>query len=245
MPRTIGILSPESNGPFIVIGSPIGSVGTQVEKNQVIMVLHGNKVAHEVVAPEHGIISHLLVEDGSVVQENSVLCLLEVSALREEETQNYALSDGTEVPVSKDQCIATIVSRPFSFHLENTYNCAKVRFCWEVTEHLIEYGIIAYLVDWDWQFVPDHYTKHDNELYYVFLDPSKISINILEEVLGNSSYDNVKTASLKQIVCRNPLHVGSDGKFRSQPSSIMATVAMAIGIQEMQIAEIVRVEGNL
>lgn len=57
MPRTIGILSPESNGPFIVIGSPMGSVGTQVEKNQVIMVLNGDKVAYEITAPEHGAIS--------------------------------------------------------------------------------------------------------------------------------------------------------------------------------------------
>jgi hypothetical protein len=126
--------------------------------------------------------------------------------------------------------------------LENTYNCAKIRFSWDDTKDIIKYGILAYRVDWDWQFVPNHYTKHENELYYVFLDPAKISINILEDVLGNSSYKNIMTTSLKQVVSHNPLHVSSDGKFRTQPSSIMATVAMAIGIQEMEIAQSVRDE---
>ena len=154
----------------------------------------------------------------------------------------YTLSDGIEMPLNKEACIATIVSRPFCLMLENTYNCAKIRFSWDYTKDIIKYGILAYRVDWDWQFMPNHYTKHENELYYVFLDPSKISINILEDVLGNSSYKNILTTSLKQIVSHNPLHVASDGKFRSQPSSIMATVAMAIGIQEMEIAQSVRNE---
>lgn len=156
--------------------------------------------------------------------------------------KTYALSDGSEMPLSKEECMAMIVSRPFCLMLENTYNCATVRFSWEDTKDIIHHGILAYRVDWDWKYIPNHYTKHEDELYYVFLDPAQISIDILENVLGNKAYRNVHTTTLKQIVSHMELHVASDGKFRTQPSAIMATVAMAIGIQEMEIAKVVRNE---
>ena len=154
--------------------------------------------------------------------------------------KTYALSDGSEMPLTKEECMVMIVSRPFCLMLENTYNCATVRFSWEDTKDIIQHGILAYRVDWDWKYIPDHYTKHEDELYYVFLDPEDITIEVLENVLGNKSYRNVDKTQLKQIVSFGKLHVASNGQFRTQPSAIMATVAMAIGIQEMEIAQIVR-----
>ena len=155
--------------------------------------------------------------------------------------KTYALSDGSEMPLSKEECMAMIVSRPFCLMLENTYNCATVRFSWEDTKDIIHHGILAYRVDWDWKYIPDHYTKHEDELYYVFLTRHRYQLISWKTFLQQSIQERY-TTTLKQIVSHMELHVSSDGKFRTQPSAIMATVAMAIGIQEMEIAQVVRNE---
>lgn len=151
--------------------------------------------------------------------------------------------DVSDWPTTEEECISYIVQSPFNLMVDNAYNCAKIRFSWDDTKDIIHYGILAYRVDWDWKLVPTHYTKHENELYYVFFDPSRITIDILENVLGNKAYKNITSTSLKQIVSLNELHLTLDGKFRSAPCGIMATVAIAIGIQEMEIAQSVRKEG--
>ena len=270
MNRIIAVNSPESNGPFIVIDCLITEGDINIQKNQRVITLNGDKVQIEITSPVNGILKHLAVQEGEVVQGNSVLFLVEI---KKPENQDISSEDGIRSnskggskrldnflenkgikrerkyselssknieTISEDECRAMIAGRPFKLNLENTYNCATVRFSWEDTKNIIHHGIIAYRVDWDWEHIPDHYTKHENELYYVFLDPEQISLEILENVLGNKSYRNVDKTQLKQIVSYQELHIASDGKFRTQPSAIMATVAMAIGIQEMEIAQIVR-----
>ena len=151
--------------------------------------------------------------------------------------------DVSEWPTTEEECVSYIVQAPFNLMIENTHNCATIRFSWDDTKDIIRYGILAYRVDWDWKLVPDHHTKHENELYYVFFEPSKITIDVLEKVLGNKSYKGIKSTSLKQIVSLNELHLTMDGKFRVAPCGIMTTVAIAIGIREMEIAQSVRKEG--
>lgn len=270
MNRIIAVNSPESNGPFIVIDCLITESDVNIQKNQSIISLSGDKVQIEITSPVNGILKHLAVQEGEVVQENSVLFLIEIEipenqdnfsedgvnsnfkggskrlnnflenkGIRRESKYSELSSKNTDM-ISEDECKAMIAGRPFDLNLENTYNCATVRFSWEDTKDIIHHGIIVYRVDWDWKYIPDHYTKHEDELYYVFLDPEDISIEVLENVLGNKSYSNVDKTQLKQIVSFGKLHVASNGQFRTQPSAIMATVAMAIGIQEMKIAQIVR-----
>ena len=276
MKRIIAVNSPDSNGPFIVIDCLITESDSNIQKNQTVIILSGEKVQIEITSPVNGILKHLAVQEGEVLQENSVLLLIETEMLENQDNFSdgikskpkgsvrqanflrnqgikleynfdelnsqkiYQTSLGYEIPLSKDGCMEAIVSRPFNLNLENTYNCATVRFSWDDTKDVIHHGIIAYRVDWDWEYIPDHYTKHEDELYYVFLEPEQISIEILEKVLGNKSYRNIDKTQLKQIVSFFDLHVSSNGQFKTQPSAIMATVAMAIGIQEMEIAPIVR-----
>ena len=156
--------------------------------------------------------------------------------------KTYALSDGSEMPLSKEECMAMIVSRPFCLMLENTYNCATVRFSWEDTKDIIHHGILAYRVDWDWKYIPDHYTKHEDELYYVFLDPAQISIDILENVLDNKAYRNVHTTTLKQIVSHMELHVSSDGKFNATFCHHGNSCNWLSVSKKMEIAQVVRNE---
>ena len=269
MNRIIAVNSPESNGPFIVIDCLISESDINIQKNQRVITLNGDKVQIEITSPVNGILKHLAVQEGEVVQENSVLFLVET---KKPENQDSSSEDGirsnfkggskrldnflenkgikrekeySELSskniemISEDECRAMITGRPVELNLENTYNCATVRFSWDDTKNIIHHGIIAYRVDWDWKLLPDHYTKHENELYYVFWT-EQISIEILENVLGNKSYRNVDKTELRQIVSYHEFHIQSDGKFRTSPSAIMATVAMAIGIQEMEIAHIVR-----
>ena len=62
----------------------------------------------------------------------------------------------------------------------------------------------------------------------------------MKNVLGNTSYSDVDVTELNQIVSFMELHVASDGKFKHQPSWIMSQVALAIGIQEMEVVTIRR-----
>ena len=236
MKRIIAVNSPDSNGPFIVIDCLITESDFNIQKNQTVIILSGDKVQIEITSPVNGILKHLAVQEGEVLQENSVLLLIETEMLENQDNfsdgikskpkgsvrqanflrnqgikleydfdelnsqKTYQTSLGYEIPLSKDECMKAIVSRPFNLNLENTYNCATVRFSWDDTKDVIRHGIIAYRVDWDWEHIPDHYTKHEDELYYVFLEPEQISIEILENVLGNKSYRNVDKTQLKQIV---------------------------------------------
>lgn len=154
--------------------------------------------------------------------------------------QNYTLSNGLKIPLAEDKLKESITQPPFNFNLENETEFLNLSFSWEYTKDIIQHGIVCYIVNYDWKSVPDHYTKHENEPYYVFLEPAKISFDILKNVLGNTSYSDVDVTELKQIVSFMELHVASDGKFKHQPSWIMSQVALAIGIQEMEVVTIRR-----
>lgn len=152
--------------------------------------------------------------------------------------------EGYEIPTDQEGLQSALIAPPFNIMLENTFNCATVRFDYEETVKLIRHGIVAYRVDWDWDAFPNHYTKHTNELYYVFLEPKLVSFDTLEQVLGNKAYDRLSATTVKQVVSHNIIHLTHDGRFQSQPHPIMGTVAAAIGLEQVELFSIERKTGK-
>jgi len=153
----------------------------------------------------------------------------------------YVTSDGYEFPIEQEKLEAALIREPYHLMLENQLNCAHVKFDYKETQRLIRYGIVAYRVTWDWKIMPNHYTKHEDELYYVFLEPEAITMEILDVALGNTAYRHVSgKATLKQIVSNYPLHLQSDGRYVVQPDPLMGMVATAIGLRRIEVVHIDR-----
>ena len=154
--------------------------------------------------------------------------------------KEYTTSEGLKFPTDEEGLKQALIQEPYNLMLENQCNCATVRFDWERTREIIRYGIIAYRVDWDYKVFKGHYTNHENELYYVFLEPEAMTMQILDLALGNTAYRHVSadTVTLKQIVINMHLHLQQDGRYVVQPDPIMGTVATAIGLRRIEVVRI-------
>tara|TARA_B100001559_G_C16446966_1_gene597231 strand:+ start:206 stop:976 length:771 start_codon:yes stop_codon:yes gene_type:complete len=105
------------------------------------------------------------------------------------------------IPLNEEGCRAFLINN--GLKLENGHKIpgsgeVKVKFSWDDTEHILKHGIIAFRVDYE--SVYRQWENHENELYFLFLEPHKITINILEDVLGNKSYTKENSTLLTPIV---------------------------------------------
>ena len=156
------------------------------------------------------------------------------------EPQDFSIPGIEEkIPLAEENLRAFLSGPPFTLYLENSVNCATVRFDYESTAPLLKFGIIAYRVDWDYSIFPNHYTNHENVIYYLFLNESSISAQMISDALQNPSYlDADRPFPIKQLVSNYHLHLQNDGRFVCQPNPIMGTVATAIGLQRVNVWKI-------
>ena len=124
--------------------------------------------------------------------------------------------------------------------LENTFNCATIKFSWEDTKKYVQYGIACYRCSWVWESFPNYYANHTDQLYYVFLDMESLTTDRIAEVLNMKAYKGRHTISVKQIVSKIPIHVSDEKLFRVAPDPIMGTIATAIGLVDVQIHTVTR-----
>jgi len=153
------------------------------------------------------------------------------------------------IPLNEEGCRAFLTD--WGLKLENGHKIpgfgeAQVKFSWDDTEHILKHGIIAFRVDF--KSVLRHLTwrDHENELYFLFLEPHKITINILEDVLGNKSYTKENYTSLTPIVTFHKSSIkgkpsgynkNQEGQFSERWSgiSIRKIVATAIDLEDSLI----------
>tara|TARA_Y100001973_G_C5204190_1_gene340219 strand:- start:249 stop:821 length:573 start_codon:yes stop_codon:yes gene_type:complete len=153
-------------------------------------------------------------------------------------------SENIRIPTDQEGFEQYLVDR--ALMLENTFNCATIKFSWEDTKEYVQYGPIAcYRCSWKWDGFPDYYANHQDELYFVFLDMEGLTTEFLADVFGMSGYrrgkgrQGIDTISVKQIVSKIPIHLTEDNKFfRVAPDPIMGTVATAIGLGDVLISTV-------
>lgn len=151
------------------------------------------------------------------------------------------------IPLNEEGC-RTFLTK-MGLKLENGHKIpgvgeVKTKFSWDDTEHILKHGIIAFRVDYE--SVYRQWVNHENELYFLFLEPHKITINILEDVLGNKSYTKENHTCLTPIVSFHQTSIygppvgynkNQEGQFSERWTgfSIRRIVATAIDLEDSVI----------